>query len=68
MTGEYTRDGKTIQFPLTIEPGKSPPPTVTLRSRACPKSPLLEIMLSYLVTDTRRDVAIYAITVETPVG
>jgi len=65
MTGEYTRHGTTVQFALNLAPDQSPPRTVKLSARACPKSPVVELLLAYLVTDTRRDVAIYHVAVET---
>jgi hypothetical protein len=67
VIGEYIRKGQTVQFAFAVAPGESPQRTVVLRTRACPKSPVIELTLVYETTDTRRDVALYRIEKEVPV-
>jgi hypothetical protein len=60
VTAEYIRAGKTHQ----VEIASPPPPQIVLTARACPKSPVFELTLEYVVMSVRPDVALYRIAKE----
>jgi len=64
MIGEYIRQGKAGQFSFAMDPGEGPQQRIVLRTRACPKSPVLELTLIYENMDVRRNVALYRIEKE----